>query len=763
MNRLKKTFLLLGASTFIFSACSDTYDAPDTISDASWYTSQTMKNGVLDHYVVASGDYIAFMDVSQGSLSHEWKIESPNVFLNDKVDVKAPLEDQINSELTEHNDAAVATVLFKNPGWNTVTLHNTFANPVTFHGKNGDVSTVEENGVWALYKEFKVDVFGELAPAFEIQDENGHVLQSFTAEDIQQEKEESQYTTIEVTAGSPLLLVDTSTSGRPNGRLWTSPSSRPATGTTKTFTTKFFRTGTYSDLLMTSKRIANDSVPSGSKEVKIPLIIKVNPSTDPYTIIDSTPDDTNPNKVIQTSENTLQFMTNGVLDPSSLASSANDFTVHVTNTRVIPNVNADISITNVQTLATDEMSAILTLNEPVYEDDVITLQYKGTSLISLDGRVLQQFSGEAITPLQASNSLLDLEGKSYGGFEVTQTNNLAWCWWTGQKSVFSRSTEQAASGSDASCLIQAKAPMAAKPTPTLMTPKINGDFYFTPVPGTYKIRLKVFVDPSVANTNAKFTTSCKVNGQSRTWDLNTLPKGSWQQMESDEPIVLTQTDQQFKISINPSDVTDAFRFFIDDLEIIPIRLRPGEVLPTEPEGPEEGANVLLDIDGDNYGGFDKVQTNNLAWGWYRVAKYVDNFTRSTDIKYSGASSLCVQSNSGSISGKAVLMTVKINNEFLFQPAAGTYTLKMRVKLDPSVANEKVTFGTVCKTNGQELIWDAKADVISTDANGWSVLQPQDIVISQPETQFKITLTSGNISGPVKFYIDDMQLILKSLN
>ncbi len=574
MNRLKKTFLLLGASTFIFSACSDTYDAPDTLSDASWYTSQTMKNGTLDHYVVASGDYITFMDVSQGTLSHEWKIESPNVFLNDKVDIKAPLEEQINPELTESNDAAVATVLFKNPGWNTVILHNTFANPVTFHGENGDISTVEENGVWALHKEFKIDVFGELAPAFEVQDEDGHILQSFTAEDIQQVKDKSQYATIEVTAGSPLIFVDKSTNGRPNGRLWTSPSSRPDTGMTKTFTTKFFRIGTYSDLLMTSKRIANDSIPSGSKGIQMPLIIKVNPSTDPYAIIDATPDDTDPNKVIQTSENTLQFMTNAVLDPSSLAASANDFTVHVTNTRVMPNVNTDINITNVQALPTDEMSAVLTLNEPVYEDDVITLQYKGTSLISLDGRALQPFSGEAITPLQASNSLLDLEGNSYGGFDVAQTNNVAWCWWTGQKKNFSRSTEQAASGSDASCLVEAKAPMAASPKPTMMTAKINGNFYFTPDPGTYKIRLKVFVDPSVANTGAKFTTSCKVNGQSRTWNLSTLPKGSWQQMESDEPIVLTKVDQQFKISINPSDVNDAFRFFIDDLEIIPVRLRP---------------------------------------------------------------------------------------------------------------------------------------------------------------------------------------------
>lgn len=737
------------------SACSDTYDAPDELCDASWYTSQTMKNGTLDRYVVAKGDYITFMDVSQGALTHEWQIETPNVFLNDEVDVNADLEEQINTDLGTINTADVSTVLFFKPGMNTVTLHNTFSSPVTAHSKFGDISTTEVNGEHVFNKTFKVDVFDDLAPAFEVQDKEGNTLYSFTAEEVAAMQEKGQFEKLVITAGSSLTFIDHSEQGRPNSRIWTTPAGRPESGQTESYKTFFYRTGEYSNLTMTSKRLANDSVPQGATMVKVPLTIQVDPSDEDYIISDATPDDDNANMVHQTGEEMVEFVTTGVVDASTLAAAAGDFTLHIVNTRVYPAVEKDITITGVQPKIGDDMAIQLILTEPIYQDDVATLSYGGTAVKSLDGRDLLAFADKTITPLAATNVMLDLDGNSYGSFEVEQTNNIAWCWWTAQKANFKRSLEQAADG-NVSMMVQATAPMSGNAT--VQTVKVDGDFYFSHAPGTYSVRMKVYVDPYVANTDVKFYTLLKVNAAEKlTWDLSDVTKGTWVQLPA-QTMTFTKDEQQFKIQIQGADVSDEFRFFIDDIEIVPARVRPGDVAPTEPEEPEEpqtGANILLDKDGDSYGGFDKLQGNNLAWGWFCTNTYKEFFKRSTEQKASGEASLCIET-SGSYSGKAALMTPKVDGEFLFQPPVGTYSLKMKVYVDSSVANAKVTFNTECRNNGQVLTWDAT----SVAKDQWVELPAQDIVISNAEQQFKITATQGNFDGPAKFYIDDIQLLTK---
>jgi len=50
------------------SGCEDEYVAPFEPVDVSWYTSEAPTND----YVIAQGDFISFIDVSQGTLSHEW-------------------------------------------------------------------------------------------------------------------------------------------------------------------------------------------------------------------------------------------------------------------------------------------------------------------------------------------------------------------------------------------------------------------------------------------------------------------------------------------------------------------------------------------------------------------------------------------------------------------------------------------------------------------------------------------------------------------
>jgi hypothetical protein len=158
---MKKIIIIALFSGLLFTSCEKDSLTPDpSFSDVTWYSSTPLS--VTAPITLAAGKALSIFDLSQGELSHEWKIEEGTYFLKTgfKNSNTTPLPD-LTSFIDESKgltttDKAVY-IYFPTAGNYTVTLRNTFKEKVTYKGTT-PVDAVLIDGVWVFEQVFNIKV-----------------------------------------------------------------------------------------------------------------------------------------------------------------------------------------------------------------------------------------------------------------------------------------------------------------------------------------------------------------------------------------------------------------------------------------------------------------------------------------------------------------------------------------------------------------------------------------------------------------------------
>lgn len=388
--------------TVLLWNCDDDYKdytAPDQLSDAAWLIG-TNSNSQLP-YSINANTHISFLDLSQGTVSHEWQIQDGNHYLKEGFGINDSLPLYINNEVGLTIDTPKAHVFFRNSGTNTVRLLNKFSEPVTYNFSGGSMEAVQEGNLWVIDTTFNFDVFATIKPAFKVL-QNGTEILNITEDNMPSIGDISTWPTVDVEAATTLTFVDMTTVGRPNARSWRYPDGTPTQTGGETANVKFYRLGTFTGE-MRSFRIAPN--PTANVTKLIPIKVNVIPSSQPFVFSGNLKED-------ETEK--ISFQVNG--ESLSFSGQEANFTVNVMNTA--SGFNQNIPVQQAQVSSDDATFIDLTLTQPIYNSDQITISYNNASngIVSADSRVLQSFNNESVG-MYFGNNILPSNG--WASFETS--------------------------------------------------------------------------------------------------------------------------------------------------------------------------------------------------------------------------------------------------------------------------------------------------------------------------------------------------------
>ncbi|NIJ45333.1 hypothetical protein FHR24_001801 [Wenyingzhuangia heitensis] len=554
--------LLLLAVVSCTSEYAD-YTAPDEINDTSWMIGLDPNASGDDRFSINIDTYISFLDLSQGQKEHRWIIEKGNFFLKERFTAadSLPLFIKNNDTVTKN---AKAHVFFRKKGVNKIRLFNTYNAPVTNKTSIGTLTSVKVGNQWVIDTTFTFDVYGHIKPSFKILQAGTEKL-VVTADELTSIKNKDSWPIVEVEAGGSLTYQDLTTEGRPTSRRWQVENASPLSSNLKEATIKFFKLGTYDAGNITVLRGVSEGInyPTASTTKIIPLKVKVIKSNQPFAIN---------GQIKETKEEVLRFQVTGELAPFTAQESF--FTVNVAN----GTFNQNISVTNAKVSETDATFIELTLDQPIYNSDIITVNYAGGTIMSSDERTLESFT----TPIKVvpyfGNNILSFN-KGFEDATTSANSAFASTYWVGNTNshgagfYYERTTDKFASGS-------ASMKFESTDTTPFPTPFISSNAFAAPdgIPaGTYSMSLKLFIE-SGSDIKAFRTIVNKPTWVQRDWNLESIERGKW--IELKQEIVFTgdvPTDASFQLrilsSLNPG-VTGAQKLYIDDISIVAIELRP---------------------------------------------------------------------------------------------------------------------------------------------------------------------------------------------
>ncbi|OHX63953.1 hypothetical protein NH26_20295 [Flammeovirga pacifica] len=252
-------------------------------SDVTWYT--TIAPG--KPYAVSIGEYISFMDASQGVLTHHWEIDSGNYYLSPDFNSRDTLEKYIMEGVGTVNENVTANVLFKESGIQRVRLYNTFSEQVTYKGYDTLSAVQREDGIWVIDTAFQVDVYADINPHLYILNNDEVIAELPEGTVIDDDK--SLWDTLEINAGDKITYVDSTKIGRPDYRLWrlvdNAITEDGASLEEITTTFHYEKLGNQGAGSVSIQR-ANEELPKANINVQLPYIFKVKtPEIEPSVIV----------------------------------------------------------------------------------------------------------------------------------------------------------------------------------------------------------------------------------------------------------------------------------------------------------------------------------------------------------------------------------------------------------------------------------------------------------------------------------------------
>lgn len=596
MKNIKKYIFFFSLVTML--GCEENsyrdYTAPDELSDISWLLGlDPYRPNREAQFNINADTYISFLDLSQGTLSHEWIIEEGNSFLKEGFSSNDTLVKFIDETKGTTTTDGKAHILFRNSGINKVRLLNKFSKDVTPNISGDDVNNIivnssTEGDVFVKEVEFIFDVYATILPAFKVYKDGNEIL-SVSETDIPDLKDESTWPVVEIEAATGLTFEDHSTVGRPNRVTWDIPdgvpnlSGTPALGSREI---KFYKLGTYNTGFIRSLRqpqIINgvqDNSPSASVEKIIPLKIKVVQSTQPFIFDGALTEDEN---------EVISFRVNGEVNSFSGQESA--FTVNVKNAAA--NFDQNIPVQTARVKNDDATFIELVLSAPIYNSDIVTVSYNGNGIVSADERALQSFTDQTVQMNFGSNIL---PSNAWGSFEPEGGNHTnAYAsgkyWIPGGASangnlkfgagneVWTRTTSKSYTGSAS---MKYQLPDVA----TIPTMNLFGFGIADPagIPqGSYGVSYWVFIDPSTTLNQFRMEFQNPVSN-TIFFDISNTPKGQWVRVTASDPVVYNsdvasndtsgrRTALRILQSDNPG-VSGSQLIYFDELTLIKLEDRP---------------------------------------------------------------------------------------------------------------------------------------------------------------------------------------------
>ncbi|CAH8284165.1 hypothetical protein EV196_103303 [Mariniflexile fucanivorans] len=575
---MKKYNLILLLFVALVGCTIDDYNQPSDFSKPQVFTTgiyNISASTIANSIPISIDDFSSLTDVSQGVVSRYWVIENGTRFLNSEFTRKDSLDLArfIDPELGNIHWKDVVHVLFQEEGETTVTLKNKFNKAVSLYG-NDAVQTTD--GLWELTTVFKYDVYAKLnaeASVKNLEDGKEVILAANQNPSIDNT---SGFTTITIEAGSKLTFKDLTTIGRPSDRIWDFKGGQPATSTEIEQVVTYNRVGEYTAILTVSRAKKGNKTLRYSEQTKaIPVIVKVIPSTKPFTINGNAFAVADTDNIPGTKN--IAFRVNGILE--SFTGLTNNFSVNVVN----GSFNQNFTVTSAKVSSTDETMIELELAQPILNSDTVKLSYNGTAIKAIDDRQLLPFTNATVSPLlinylanafnpsfeEASQSSTT-GAQSYTHFVVG--NNLSQITNADGSLYAARSTEKASDGS-------------ASMKYNLVLPLITTQGYFglinntvsnSNIPtGDYKLTFDVFIESGnfMGIFNAIQGASSSPSGVGI--PFNTPATGEWFTLERTFSVNGTLGGNVvFNVrNADNSGVTGTQVFYIDNLKVLKVETR----------------------------------------------------------------------------------------------------------------------------------------------------------------------------------------------
>lgn len=558
-----KKIILYSALSLTLAAvgCQDEYEAPDSLYDVAWCVNQTAASLMERN----QGDYMSFLDMSVNASSHTWGIEEGNYFLNGGFGDGDSLALFINEEMGLETTDVQVNVLLNNPGTNYIRLYNTFDEKVSWNGSVPLTSVYDADiDKWVIDTLLEVYVFETMQPAAEIYKETT-VVDATTGEEVLEYtkvctveagveyslKDSLSWPEVELMAGERLQAIDMTTIGEPSSRTWSFRGSNTSSSGDSIAYAPYYSLGSYVGLSLTAVR--STPSPEASVSTNIPLRVKVIQSTIAFSASgDAT----------EQEDETLLLGVTGELETLPLTA-ASDFTVYATNTT--SGFSGEIAIKSIKVYSSDATKLVITLDEPIYNSDEITITYNGASsaeneIASVDERILQPFS-DVETEMFYTASVLG--GSASLDFETAGSEAMypADGWWTPAPESWYYSTDMFASGNASVCV------SGTDLTDTRMQATVT-----IPDAGTYLLRCAIFIDASKNSGLTALNTIFTGPWIDNAFDLSSVERGKWVTVEA-PTFTFSEgmsTDMWVRIYSAPGDVL----FYIDDFELILLETRP---------------------------------------------------------------------------------------------------------------------------------------------------------------------------------------------
>lgn len=592
-----KTFILFFSLIAMLGCEENTYkdySAPDELSDLSWLLGLEPNRPSRDaQFKINADTYISFLDLSQGTLSHEWIVEEGNSFLKEGFSVNDTLTNFIDESKGTTTSEGKAHILFRNSGINKVRLLNKFSKDVSPNISGNDVNNIivnssTEGDVFVKDVEFIFDIYATIQPAFKVYKDGNEVL-SISESDMPDINDERTWPVIEIEAATGLTFEDLSTVGRPNRVTWDIPDGVPSLSGTPALASreiKFYKLGTFNAGVMRSLRqpqivngVADDS-PNASVEKIIPLKVKVIQSSQPFVFDGALNEDEN---------EVIRFRVNGEI--SSFSGQESAFTVNVKNSAA--SFDQDIAVQTARVKSDDATFIELVLSAPIYNSDVVTVAYNGNGILSADDRVLQPFTAQNVQ-MNFGNNILP--SNAWGSFEPEGGNHTN-AYATGKywipggggangnlkfgagNEVWIRDTNKSYTGGAS---MKYQLPDVA----TIPTMNLFGFGIADPagIPqGLYRVSYWVFIDPSTTLTQFRMEFQNPVSN-TLYFDISSVAKGQWVRVTASAPLVysadVASTDARGRRTTlrilqndNPG-VSGAQLMYFDELTLIKLEERP---------------------------------------------------------------------------------------------------------------------------------------------------------------------------------------------
>ncbi|TYA92142.1 hypothetical protein [Seonamhaeicola marinus] len=564
-----KIYTILCIAFLVLLGCEEKeyaeFTAPDELSDVSWLIGT--QPFVNDPFSINVDTNVPFLDLSQGTVSHEWIIEEGNKFLRTGFKSQDSIfDDYIMEDAGLSITDPKAFVLFKNSGINRVRLLNKFEEKVTYRSSAGNLEAHQEGDLWVIDTTFTFDVYAKILPAFSILKDGVEIL-NVTGEQETSIEDSDSWPVVEIEAATGLTYRDNTTIGRPNTTTWIIPDGVPNQIGGEEREIKFFKLGTFDAGSLRSLRI--NELPRFTAEKVIPLKVRVVQSSQPFQFDGALTEDEN---------EVIRFRVNGELVPFS--GEEDNFTVNVTN--AVSGFNQDIPVASARVSEDNAIFMELILSQPIYNSDVVTVSYNGNgSIESADERPLEAFGPETVQMHFGGNVIPEKGHASFEEPSGAANRAFALNYFTGNNNIlgggafaFERTTERA---SDGTASMKWSTP-ASNPLPNVNLWSF-GLARIAPIPaGTYRITYDLYIEPGT--TLKTFRTEFNKPAFSRQlWNIENEPRGEWITVSNTVTTQEITPAQNLRFTFRPhvaenAGVTGAQVMYIDNLQFIEIEERP---------------------------------------------------------------------------------------------------------------------------------------------------------------------------------------------